>query len=168
MSYAGGVTDVDDFSGRRIHYEGIKYGPVQQQVFWDAVHRYLMKKVHEAFAEWQVATLNYPNQMRLWSLSELERDLRDFQVKIRELSMDTDQRLRGRRAPDGVSEVVAPRGSVSSEIARLAKAQRTLLIGSKDDTVRPTRTAIVRHIDSFYDNHKGLVWFAGLILAAIT
>src|SRR4051794_9696498 len=87
-----------------------------------------MKKVHEAFKEWQVATVNYPNQMRLRSLNGLERDLRDFQVKIRELSMDTDQRLRGRRAPDGLSEVVAPRGSVSSEIARLAEAHRTLLI----------------------------------------
>ena len=49
MTYQGGVTDVDDFRGGRIHYSGIKFETQQQQVYWQAVSRYLTQKVNEIF-----------------------------------------------------------------------------------------------------------------------
>jgi hypothetical protein len=73
MTYDGGVTDVDDFRGGRIHYRGIKFGHQQQQVFWEAVERYLIHKVHEIFKRWETETAVYPAEIRLPSIDRMER-----------------------------------------------------------------------------------------------
>jgi hypothetical protein len=44
MTYEGGKTDVEDFRGGRITYAGIRFGHQQQQVFWQAIDRYLDQK----------------------------------------------------------------------------------------------------------------------------
>jgi hypothetical protein len=169
MSYAGTVTDVDDFRGRRIHYEGMKYGAQQQQIFWDAVHRYLRNKVEETFKQWEVATANYSSQMRLWSLDGVERSLRDFQVTIRRLSMATDRRLLGEGYPESVGEIVTgPRGSASTDIARMAQAHRALLIDARGRKSVKTGPGIVGRVHSLYHNHRRLIWLAGVIITALT
>jgi hypothetical protein len=58
MTYEGGRTDVDDFRGGRICYAGIKFGQQQQQIFWQAIDRFLDQKVHETFKRWDMENRN--------------------------------------------------------------------------------------------------------------
>lgn len=84
MTYEGGQTDVDDFRGGRIHYAGIKFGHQQQQIFWDAIDRYLDQKVHETFKQWDTETRGYSNEVRRKSIDGVERTLRRFVSRARE------------------------------------------------------------------------------------
>jgi len=56
MTYEGGVTDVDDFRGGRIHYGGIRFGGQQQQIYWQAIDRYLNQKIHSTYKDWDERT----------------------------------------------------------------------------------------------------------------
>jgi hypothetical protein len=95
MTYEGGVTDVDDLRGRRIHYAGIKFGYQQQQIFWQAIALYLDQRTHAYFKRWDEETKQYPEDVRQNSLDGVERQVRQFVTKIVSLSVDTDRRLRG-------------------------------------------------------------------------
>src|ERR1700730_9387052 len=68
MTHEGGATDIDDFKGGRIHYTGIEFGDQQQQIFWQAIRRYLKQKAHEAFVQWNKTTEQYPPKERRSSL----------------------------------------------------------------------------------------------------
>jgi hypothetical protein len=83
MTYEGGVTDVDDFRGGRIHYGGIKFEYQQQQIFWQAIDRYLLQKIHEIFKQWDAATGTYPSKIRLMSIDGvLDKSLLPCGIKL--------------------------------------------------------------------------------------
>jgi hypothetical protein len=73
MTHEGGVTDVDDFRGGRIHHGGIKFGYQQQQIFWQAVDRYLRQKINEIYSRWDEETNAYPLDLRKSSLEATGR-----------------------------------------------------------------------------------------------
>src|SRR5262245_44642975 len=68
MTYEGGKTDVDDFRGGRIRYAGIKFEYQQQQIFWQAIERYLLQKVHEIYKRWDTETSSYSAAIRVAAL----------------------------------------------------------------------------------------------------
>jgi hypothetical protein len=103
MTYAGGVTDVDDFRGGRIHYSGIKFGHQQQQIFWQALERYLLAKIHEVFNRWALETSSYSLPTKLVSIEQVERNLRRFVYQIIQHALDTDRSLRGMGYPQNVT-----------------------------------------------------------------
>ena len=94
MTYEGGKTDVDDFRGSRIRYAGIQFGDQQQQVYWQAIDRYLMLKVHETFQRWEAETSGYSSKIRLNSIDGVERSLHQFLTRILQQSLETARRLR--------------------------------------------------------------------------
>jgi hypothetical protein len=126
MTYEGGVTDVDDFRGGRIRYGGILFGDQQQQIFWEALSRYLNQKVHDVFKQWDVETRGYPAPVRLRSIEGLELILTGFAQQIVGRAVDTDRRLRGGGYPESVRPYNSG-GSVRAiaEISRLAAAHRS-------------------------------------------
>lgn len=61
ITYEGGITDVDDFRGGRIHYGGI-----------------LSQTIHSTYKEWDEKTRPYPLELRKSSLDGTGRSLRQF------------------------------------------------------------------------------------------
>jgi hypothetical protein len=170
MTYEGGVTDVDDFLGGRIHYSGIKFGDQQQQIFWQAIDRYLLQTAHDIFKRWNAETATYPAAIRLTSIDGTERGLRQFVHRIIQHALDTDRRLRGMGYPENVKHFDSS-GNISRaevEITRLAHAHRALL----DEKIKKERPQAARFLsrkwlEDFYANNKGLIWFGGLAVAII-
>jgi hypothetical protein len=78
ITYEGGITDVDDFRGGRIHYGGIKFGRQQQRIVWQAIDRYLSQTIHSTYKEWDEKTRPYPLELRKSSLDGTGRSLRQF------------------------------------------------------------------------------------------
>src|ERR1043166_6281291 len=177
MTYEGGLTDVEDFRGGRIRYGGILFGYQQQQIFWQAVSRYLTQKVHEVFKRWDVETRGYSLEVRRRSLDGVEMLTDWFARRIVKHAIETDRALRGRGDPSSVK----PHGRTAAgmtEVARLANAHRTLLDEeirlAKPDLkpdLKPEQPFVFwKWIELFYANNKGLIWFvtiaAGAALAA--
>lgn len=129
MTYEGGVTDVEDFSGGRIHYGGIKFGHQQQQVFWQALERYLLLQVHDVFKKWDVETKGYSQETRLRSIDGVSQKLRTFVQRINMRAVETDRRLRGRGYPASVQPFnsTVQMSRAEAEILRVAEAHRQLL-----------------------------------------
>jgi hypothetical protein len=170
MTYEGGVTDVDDFRGGRIHFGGIKYGGQQQQIFWQALDRYLISKVHEIFKRWDTETAEYSVTTRLLSIDGVERHLRQFVHRIIEHARDTDQRLRGRGYPRDVVPYDATKhmNSAQAEIGRIAQAHKKLLQAALEKERKYKEPIqLWKQLENFYANNKGLIWLGGLIVAAI-
>lgn len=134
MTCAGGVMDVEDFRGGRIHYGGIKFGYQQQQIFWQAFERYLLSQVHDVFKKWNVETKEYSTETRLRSIDGVSRSLRMFVERINMRAVETDRRLQG----NGNSAAAQPFSSnvqmsrADAEIVRVAEANRRLLIEEID------------------------------------
>jgi hypothetical protein len=169
MTYEGGVTDVDDFRGGRIHYGGIKFGYQQQQVFWQAIERYLLLKVHEIFKRWDTETGDYSNKIRLASIDGVERNLRQFVHRIIEHGLDTDRRLRGMGYPENVTHFDSS-GHMSraeAEIVRLGRAHRALFEEQiKNETAIPALTRKQR-IEIFLSNHRGILSVIAILVATV-
>ncbi len=129
MTYQGGVTDVEDFRGGRIRYSGIKFGGQQQQIYWQAIGRYLNQKVHETFKRWDEATREYPSELRKSSLSGTSNCLHGFTATIIRHATDTDRRLRGQGSPQKVEPFDAKgrHAEADAEIERLKTAHLALL-----------------------------------------
>jgi len=130
MTYAGGVTDVEDFRGGRIHYGGIKFGHQQQQVFWQALERYLLLQVHDVFKKWDVETKSYSLETRLRSIDGVSQRLRTFVQRINVRAVETDRRLRGKGYPGSVEPFnsTVQMSRAEAEILRVAEAYRQLLV----------------------------------------
>jgi hypothetical protein len=171
MTYEGGVTDVDDFRGGRIHYSGIKFGYQEQQIFWQAVGRYLNHKIHEIFKRWDTETVQYPVHIRASSIDGTERNLRRFVAKIIADGVDTDRRLRGRGFPESVPKYDSSgaEGLAMAEITRLAQAHRALLVEKipKEETKAPPRR-ISKSLEEFYANNSGLIWLWGAMVTMVS
>jgi hypothetical protein len=171
MTYEGGATDVDDFRGGRIHYVGIKFGHQQQQVFWQAVGRYLNQKIHEVFKRWDTETAMYPEHIRLPSIDGTERMLKQFVARIVAHGVDTDRRLRGSGYPESVSayDGAHVEGPAMAEIGQLAHAYRNVLAEQNRKEVPKPLSPLTRSakwIDESYAKHPGLIWLGGGIASA--
>lgn len=174
MTYDGGVTDVDDFKGGRIRYSGIRFGHQQQQIFWQALARYLVQKTHEVFGRWDFATKDYSLAMRRRSIDGVERILTDFTRRIVAKAIDTDRRLRGEGDPSSVQPYNSS-GSVHAitETSRLAIAHRALLDEAIAAANPPAKPALREPwvpswpwFEQLYSENKGLIWFCGLVIGA--
>src|SRR5947208_808532 len=89
MTYERGVTDVDSFDGGRIHYQGINFGYQQQQIFWQAIKRYLQGKVHATFRRWDEETKSYPSELRRSSLEGTSRLMMTFVAGVMKNALET-------------------------------------------------------------------------------
>jgi hypothetical protein len=165
MTYEGGITDVDNFLGGRIHYGGTKFGDQQQQVFWQALQRYLSQKVSEIYKRWDADTRTYQPAIRKSSLDGTERLLNQFAARVMVRATETDRALRGGGDPRNVMEYDhrPQSGRISYEIGMLAQAHR-LLLGKKDLKGEPLLRAQRKWLETFYAENKGLIWAAGLLL----
>lgn len=167
MTYEGGVTDVDDFRGGRIHYGGIAFGNQQQQIFWQCIERYLIQKIHEIFKRWDAEVARYSPAIRLTSIDGVERHVRVFIHKINALSLETDRRLRGQGYPQSVEQFnSAPQVSrAEAELGRLAHAHRLLLEGEvKQDLAKGKPLLLWKWLEDFYANNRGLIWLVGILI----
>src|SRR6266481_5278729 len=171
MTYEGGLTDVDDFRGGRIHYAGIKFGHQQQQVFWDAIDRYLDQKVHDTFKQWDAETRVYSNEVRRKSIDGVERTLRRFVSRVVAYGKETDRRLRGGGYPESVApadDIVAHVYS-QAEISNLATSHRMLLdhlIETEKPPHSPPKVVRWRWLETYYAENKGMIWLIGLLITA--
>ena len=98
----GRVVDVEDFRGGNFHVGGIVFQGQIQQLYWQAISRYLSNKIHNTFKQWDEETRSYPTDLRQSSLDGTERCLRQFVAKIIEHATDTDRRLRGKGYPQNI------------------------------------------------------------------
>lgn len=163
MTYEGGVTDVDDFKGGWIHYGGIVFGYQQQEIFWQAIGRYINQKVHEVFRRWDAETRTYPTEGRLSSLEGTERITHSFIRRLLNRARETAKRI-SKSATEGS---YAPVLNGIAEASRLAQAHRQLLKGAS-----PAEEASFRWkwkwLEDFYSNNKGLIWLCGAIVGGLT
>jgi hypothetical protein len=170
MTYEGGVTDVDDFRGGRIQYGGIMFGHQQQQVFWQAIDRYLLQTVHGIFKRWDIETRTYSATIRLQSIDGIERNLRQFVDLTIQRALDTDRRLRGKGFPNQVPafDSTQHQRAAEVEVARVAVAHRQLLEADVNKEKEKQKSLLVwRRLETFYANNKGLIWLCGLLGALI-
>src|SRR5260221_2754460 len=123
LNIEGRTVDVDRFDGGRIHYGGIRFEGQQQQVFWQAIGRYLNQKTHETFKRWDAETRMYPANIRRASIDGVERSLREFVARIAQHSTETDRRLRGQGYPQNVTPFNATgyQSAANAEITGLAE-----------------------------------------------
>jgi hypothetical protein len=170
MTYEGGKTDVEDFRGGHIHFAGIKFGHQQQSIYWQAIDRYLRQKTHAVFKQWDAETQAYSLANRRSSIDGVERALGRFVAQILSRSTETDRRLRGSGYPQSVIPFVptpGKGGAVGGELAYLAAAHRALV----DQAIAEQTPKVVlpvshwKWIETFYSNNKGLIWFAGAVIA---
>src|ERR1051326_5524788 len=158
MTHKGGKTDVEDFRGGRISYAGNVFGEQQQQIYWQAVDRYLMLKIHEIFQQWEAETKSYPAKARFASLTGVERTVSQFVTTVIQRALGTAQRLR-----NVGGTIVATHGTASrpgAEVVRLADAHRALL---KEDIKKEATSGhdgkpVWNWGEKFYANNKGLIW----------
>jgi hypothetical protein len=166
MTYEGGKTDVEDFHGGRICYSGIVFGYQPQQIYWQAIDRYLMLKVHEIFQRWEIETKEYPKKVRLVSITGVERTLGRFVTTVIQRALETDQRLRkvSSALPAGTGG-----GRARSEVTRLAEAHRALVEEEiKNAAVIPVLAVSGRQkFENFLSSHKGILGLLGLLFALI-
>ena len=171
MTYEGGKTDVEDFRGGRISYAGTKFGHQQQQVFWQAIDRYLDQKVHETFKQWEAEMRALPDEVRLRSIDGVERTLRRFVVRIISDGKETDRRLRGNGFPDRVQPVDDSVASVytMAEISNLATSHRMLLqhIIERARQPEPAKVLKLKWLEDLYAENKGLIKLLGAGAVAV-
>jgi hypothetical protein len=167
MTYDGGLTDVDDFRGGRIHYAGIKFGHQQQQIFWDAIDRYLDQKVHNTFKQWDAETRGHSNEVRKKSIDGVERTLRRFVNRVVAYGKETDRRLRGGGYPESVvpTDDVVAHVYTQAEISNLATSHR-MLLDHLIETEKPSPPKVVRWrwLETYYAENKGMIWLIGLLI----
>ena len=171
MTYEGGQTTVDDFRGGRIQYSGIKFGFQQREVFWSAIDRYLDRKVHDTFKQWDVETRQLPSEVRIKSIDGVERTLRRFVARIVALSKETDRRLRG----EGNERQASTDDSIANvytmaEISNLATSHRMLLQHAIEKTGPPAKPNVPtwKWLETFYAENKGLIWLLGILVTGAT
>jgi hypothetical protein len=121
---------VEDFRGGRIHYGGITFGHQQQQIFWQALERYLLQQVHDLFKKWDVETKEYPLVTRLRSIDGVSQKIRTFVQQVNVRAVETDRRLRGKGYPGSVQPFnpAIQMSRAEAEVLRVAEAHRQLLV----------------------------------------
>jgi hypothetical protein len=131
--------NVDRFDGGRIRLGGIRFGDQQQSIFWQAIGRYLVGKVHSIFRRWDEETKDYSVEHRRTSLEGTYRMMKVLMAGAIRRGIKTDQALRGGGYPksDTPHQVTPVQSRVQSEIERLraAHAGMILKVASKRTSV---------------------------------
>lgn len=86
---------IDGFDGRMISMGGIEYGGTPEDVYWDAIQRYLKQKVSALFDQLEEEMKQYPQDVRARALNESEGLIISFANKIRRDAAKKDRVLRG-------------------------------------------------------------------------
>ena len=146
INIPGRIVDVEDNRGGRFSVGGVAFQGQLQQMYWQAIDRYLGARIHETFRQWNEETETYPDKMRHSSLDGTERLLSQFVGEIIKRAQETDRRLRGRGFPDQVKVYDASRehAHARSEVLRLADSHRALFEGGAPRT-RPSVSSGLRH-----------------------
>jgi hypothetical protein len=166
MTYEGGLTDVEDFRGGRIRLGGVLFGAQQQDIYWQAIDRYMRQKVHAVFKQWDADTKSYPLAIRRASIDGVERSLGRFVTRILQRSLETDKRLRKGGNPVGHSRPPG-QGGVGGDVAYLATAHRALIDQAIEEAKVYAPKSYWKWLETFYANNKGLTWLCTAILVPI-
>jgi hypothetical protein len=160
------VVEVEDFRGGKFHVGGIVFQGQIQELYWQAIGRYLSGKIIEIFRKWDEETRSYPVELRISSLERTGIYTGQFVAKIIKKSTDTDRRLRRRGHPDRVESYNSTgyHSHANAEIHRLVTAH-TALLESTDAKPAPAPTSpltLRRRFEKIYAENRGLIWLAGL------
>lgn len=158
------TVDVDDFRGGRIHVGGIVFQGQIQQIYWQAVTRYLAAQFHATFSKWDEATASYPTIARQSSLKGTESLLLQFVATTVNSATDTDRRLRAKGYPDSV-EVYNSSGVINrarAEIMQLASSYRSLIANDS-----PSRKSAIQQLEVFGTKYRGTIAIVGLVAALV-
>lgn len=158
------VVDVDSFDGHRIHTGGVVFGDTIQQLYWQAIERYLRQKIHETFVNWKIETEQYPVAGQAFSLEGTATLLWKFVARIVEKGVETDRRLRGRGFPKQVPVFNATRfhTAANAEIERLKNAHQGLIAKPSE------QRSLSQRINDFFQTKQGIMTALGLFLAVLS
>jgi hypothetical protein len=165
MTYEGGLTDVEDFRGGRIRLGGVMFGSQQQDIYWQAIDRYMRQKVHAVFKQWDIDSKDYPLATRRASIDGIEQSLHRFVIQILQRSLATDKRLRKGGNPIAHSRP-AGQGGVGGEVGYLAGAHRALIDQAIEEQ-KPKAVPAVPHwkwFERVYNENRGSIWVCTVIL----
>jgi hypothetical protein len=169
LNIEGRIVNVPNFQGAgRITIGGTLFQGQQQDIYWQAIARYLNQKIHEVFRRWEAETSSYPGGLRLSSLNGIELSLRQFVAKIVALANDTAIRLKGRGYPESVTPFNSTgfHSGANVEILRLVDSHRSLMAGKTTGASESNKSSVSKWIENFYTDNKGLIFFGGLIASA--
>lgn len=157
------VVEVEDFRGGNFHVGGIVFQGQIQEAYWQAVDRYLIRKVHEIFRRWDEEARTYPHDLRKSSLSGVEILGREFVTRVVRDATDTDRRLRGRGYPDKMPTYNSTgiHSHSNAEIHRLVAAHNAVLERQNVSPPGDSPPMLWRHFEKFYAANRGLIWLVG-------
>jgi hypothetical protein len=145
LNIEGRIVDVPNFQGTsRITIGGCLFQGQQQDIYWQAIGRYLNQKIHEVFRRWDTETSSYPSKLRSGSLDGVDHLLKRFVAKIVTLANDTALRLKARGYPQNVTPYNSTgyHSAANVEIIRLVEAHKSLMAHKTDDNAsQPQKTA---------------------------
>lgn len=87
--------EIESFDGKPIVYGGIKFSGTARTVYWDAIQRYLRKKISTLFDELENELQKYPVEVREQALGEAVVFINGFSGQIRNAAIEKDRILRG-------------------------------------------------------------------------
>lgn len=162
----GRVVDVEDFRGGNFHPGGGVFQGQIQELYWQAIGRYLSGKIHEIFRRWDDETRSYPADSRNSSLAGTEICARQFVAKIIKESTDTDRALRGRGYPDRIGQYNSTgyHSHANAEILRLVASHRALIENSAAKSLKLT---LRRRFEKLYAENRALIWLAGIAFTGL-
>ena len=157
------AVDVEDFRGGNFYLGGIVFEGQTQQLYWQAVERYLAREIHETFKRWDNETEAYPKAARLTSLEATRLLIRQLVSTTVHSAVDTDRRLRGRGFPDNVPVYDAKKelARANEEIVGLEASHRSLVENVDAPIPLPVR------IEAFATRYRGIVAIIALIAALV-
>lgn len=158
------IVEVEDFKGGKLVVGGVAFQGHLQQLYWQAISRYLVGKAHETFRKWEEEARSYPETVRRSSLEGTERLLRVFVTAIIRKATDTDRGLRGKGFPDNVPAYNSSgeHSHANAEIFRLAESHRMLMLGTPTQARRWGQ-----RIEAFASSNQGRLTIAGLVIGII-
>lgn len=164
----GRVVDVEDFRGGKFHVGGGVFQGQIQDLYWQAIGRYLTGKIIEIFQKWDEGTRSYPAELRKSSLERTGIHAGKFVAKIIKKSTDTDRALRGRGFPDQIEPYNSTgyHSHANAEIHRLVAAHTALLEGNTAKLVVPAPT-LRRRFEKVYAENRGVIWLVGLAISCL-
>jgi hypothetical protein len=163
------VVDVEDFRGGRIYVGGVLFEGQLQQIYWQAIERYLLAKVHAVFRKWDEETRAYSENLRLVSLGGTKKLLLGFSSGTIKRAAYTDRALRGRGFPQEVDVYSASGegGRVTGEIARVMDSYKALLESGVAASESSLASRIFQRIELLGTRYRGTIAILALAAAVV-
>ena len=154
------VVKVDDFQGRFIQVGGIVFDGQIRKIYWQAIQRYLLIKIHDAFKAWDTETGQYPPSMRAASLEWMSNRLTGFVGAIIARSINMDRALRGRGDPESVNayDTSHEQGRANAEIMQLVQSHKALDVAYAANSLRDAVSPKFRLFGFEIDYVKAWAW----------